>query len=108
VKRRRCRPPQTLQPLLDYDENQVTLRRSRHVSFTEDVGERFAGTAGRCCTLRTRMIWKWLAKAYDGFLHTADRPTLIRVNSHIGLRISHKQDTTPLTANPSAMRKSGW
>jgi len=34
-----------------------------------------------------------LSKAFNGFLQTTDRPTLIRVNSHIGYGSPHKQDT---------------
>jgi transketolase len=41
-----------------------------------------------------------LAKAYNGFLQTTDRPTLIRVNSHIGYGSPHKQDTSAAHGEP--------
>ena len=41
-----------------------------------------------------------LAEAYNGFLKTKDRPTLIRVNSHIGYGSPHKQDTSAAHGEP--------
>ena len=41
-----------------------------------------------------------LADAYNGFLKTKDRPTLIRVNSHIGYGSPHKQDTSAAHGEP--------
>ena len=41
-----------------------------------------------------------LAKAFNGFLQTTDRPTLIRVNSHIGYGSPHKQDTNAAHGEP--------
>ena len=41
-----------------------------------------------------------LAKAFNGFLQTNDRPTLIRVNSHIGYGSPHKQDTNAAHGEP--------
>ena len=41
-----------------------------------------------------------LANAYNGFLKTKDRPTLIRVNSHIGYGSPHKQDTSAAHGEP--------
>jgi transketolase len=41
-----------------------------------------------------------LAGAYNGFLKTKDRPTLIRVNSHIGYGSPNKQDTSAAHGEP--------
>jgi transketolase len=41
-----------------------------------------------------------LADAYNGFLKTKDRPTLIRVNSHIGYGSPNKQDTSAAHGEP--------
>jgi len=49
-----------------------------------------------------------LAAAYQNFLNTNDRPTLIVVDSHIGYGSPHKQTPTKRTANRSAKPKSSW
>jgi transketolase len=41
-----------------------------------------------------------LSKAYNNFLQTNDRPTLIVVNSHIGYGSPHKQDTNEAHGEP--------
>ena len=41
-----------------------------------------------------------LCKAFNGFLQTTDRPTLIMVNSHIGYGSPHKQDTSAAHGEP--------
>ncbi len=58
--------------------------------------------SGRC--QRSEM----LARAFEIFHKTKDRPTLIIVDSHIGYGSPHKQDTMPLTANLWAKKKCGW
>ncbi len=76
-----------------YDENQVTLDGPANVSFTEHVGERFLGYGWNVLHVTDANDMQMLAKAFNGFLQTTDRPTLIRVNSHIGYGSPHKQDT---------------
>ncbi len=83
-----------------YDENHVTLDGPANVSFTENVGERFAGYGWNVLHVTDANDLEMLAKAYNGFLHTADRPTLIRVNSHIGYGSPHKQDTNAAHGEP--------
>ena len=46
------------------------------------------------------MIWRCCPRRYNGFLQTNDRPTLIRVNSHIGYGSPHKQDTSAAHGEP--------
>jgi len=83
-----------------YDDNQVTLDGPANVSFTEDVGERFAGYGWNVLHVTDANDLEMLAKAYNGFLQTTDRPTLIRVNSHIGYGSPHKQDTSAAHGEP--------
>jgi transketolase len=83
-----------------YDDNQVTLDGPANVSFTEDVGERFAGYGWNVLHVTDANDLEMLAKAYNGFLQTTDRPTLIRVNSHIGYGSPHKQDTSTAHGEP--------
>ncbi len=83
-----------------YDENHVTLDGLANVSFTEDIGKRFEGYGWNVEHVTDANDLDMLAKAYNGFLNTKDRPTLIRVNSHIGYGSPHKQDTSAAHGEP--------
>jgi len=83
-----------------YDENHVTLDGLANVSMTEDVGERFAAYGWNVLHVTDANDLPMLANAYHGFLKTADRPTMIRVNSHIGYGSPHKQDTNAAHGEP--------
>jgi transketolase len=83
-----------------YDENSVTLDGPANVSFTEDVGERFTAYGWNVAQVSDANDLHMLAKAYNGFLETTDRPTLIRVKSHIGYGSPHKQDTNAAHGEP--------
>jgi len=83
-----------------YDENHVTLDGLANVSFTEDVAERFTAYGWNVLHVTDANDLDMLAKAYNGFLQTQDRPTLIRVNSHIGYGSPHKQDTSAAHGEP--------
>ena len=83
-----------------YDENHVTLDGLANVSFTEEVGERFAGYGWNVLHVTDANDLDMLSKAYNGFLQTNHRPTLIRVNSHIGYGSPHKQDTSAAHGEP--------
>ena len=83
-----------------YDENHVTLDGLANVSFTEDVGKRFEAYGWNVEHVPDANDLEALAQAYSGFLKTKDRPTLIRVNSHIGYGSPHKQDTSAAHGEP--------
>jgi len=83
-----------------YDENHVTLDALANVSFTEDVGKRFEAYGWHVEHVTDANDLQMLADAYNGFLETKDRPTLIRVNSHIGYGSPHKQDTSAAHGEP--------
>jgi transketolase len=83
-----------------YDENHVTLDGLANVSFTENVGERFEAYGWNVLHVTDANDLQMLAGAYNGFLQTKDRPTLIRVNSHIGYGSPHKQDTSAAHGEP--------
>jgi transketolase len=83
-----------------YDNNRVTLDGPADWSFTEDVGERFQGYGWNVVHVTDANDLGALAKAYNNFLQTADRPTLIVVNSHIGYGSPHKQDTNEAHGEP--------
>jgi transketolase len=83
-----------------YDNNRVTLDGPADASFTEDVGKRFDGYGWNVVHVSDANDLGTLAKAYNNFLQTADRPTLIIVNSHIGYGSPHKQDTSEAHGEP--------
>ncbi len=83
-----------------YDNNRVTLDGPADWSFTEDVGERFQGYGWNVVHVTDANDLNMLAKAYNNFLQTTDRPTLIVVNSHIGYGSPHKQDTNEAHGEP--------
>jgi len=98
-----------------YDHNQVTLDGPASWSFTEDVATRFLGYGWNVTRVADANDLHMLARAYDTFLKTKDRPTLIIVDSHIGYGSPHKQDSfeahgEPLGADEVKLVKKfyGW
>jgi transketolase len=83
-----------------YDNNHITLDGPADWSFTEDVGERFHGYGWNVVHVTDANDVDALAKAYNNFLQTTDRPTLIVVDSHIGYGSPHKQDTNEAHGEP--------
>jgi len=83
-----------------YDANQVTLDGPAEWSFSEDVAGRFTAYGWNVLHVRDANDLDALAKSFDGFLATKDRPTLIVVNSHIGYGSPHKQDTNAAHGEP--------
>ena len=83
-----------------YDNNRVTLDGPAEWSFTEDVGTRFAGYGWNVTHVTDANDLDMLTRAYENFLKTDDRPTLIIVNSHIGYGSPHKQDTYEAHGEP--------
>ena len=76
-----------------YDNNKVTLDGPASWSFSEDVMTRFVGYGWNVTRVSDANDLDMLARAYQTFLETADRPTLIVVDSHIGYGSPHKHDT---------------
>ena len=83
-----------------YDANSVTLDGPADWSFTEDVATRFRGYGWNTTHVGDANDLDALATAFNHFLATKDRPTLIIVNSHIGYGSPHKQDTSAAHGEP--------
>jgi len=83
-----------------YDSNSVTLDGPASWSFDEDVGKRFAGYGWNVVHVSDANDLDQLSKAYENFLRTDDRPTMIIVTSHIGYGAPHKQDTNAAHGEP--------
>jgi transketolase len=83
-----------------YDNNRVTLDGPAEWSFSEDVMTRFAGYGWNVTHVTDANDLDMLARGYDNFLTSKDRPTLIVVDSHIGYGSPHKQDSYEAHGEP--------
>jgi transketolase len=83
-----------------YDHNNVTLDGPASASFSEDVATRFVGYGWNVTRVTDANDLDMLARAYEVFQSTTDRPTLIIVDSHIGYGSPHKQDTNAAHGEP--------
>ena len=83
-----------------YDHNHVTLDGPANWSFSEDVATRFIGYGWNVTRVTDANDLDMLARAFEVFEKTTDRPTLIIVDSHIGYGSPHKQDTNAAHGEP--------
>lgn len=83
-----------------YDDNHITIEGSTDLTFTEDVAARFASYGWNVVRVSDANDLALLTHAYETFLETHDRPTLIIVRSHIGYGAPHKQDTREAHGEP--------
>ncbi len=83
-----------------YDHNNVTLDGPASASFSEDVATRFVGYEWNVTRVSDANDLEMLARAFEVFQSTTDRPTLIIVDSHIGYGSPHKQDTNAAHGEP--------
>ena len=83
-----------------YDNNRVTLDGPASWSFSEDVMTRFVGYGWNVTRVSDANDLGMLARAYQTFLETRDKPTLIVVDSHIGYGSPHKQDSSEAHGEP--------
>ena len=82
------------------DNNRVTLDGPAEWSFSEDVMTRFKGYGWNVAHVTDANDLDVLARGYDNFLKSKDRPTLIVVDSHIGYGSPHKQDSYEAHGEP--------
>jgi len=83
-----------------YDHNHVTLDGPANWSFSEDVATRFVGYGWNVTRVADANDLEMLARAFETFQKTTDRPTLIVVDSHIGYGSPHKQDSNASHGEP--------
>src|SRR5947207_13080586 len=82
-----------------YDSNRITLSATTNVTFSEDVGARFAAYGWHVQHVEGMDV-----AAVDAALAAAraeeSRPSLIVARTHIGFGSPHKQDTVPAHGEP--------
>ncbi|HEX5442764.1 MAG TPA: transketolase [Pirellulales bacterium] len=76
-----------------YDDNSITIEGDTSLAFSENVGRRFEGYGWHVVHVADANDLDALTAAYQEFLRTDDRPTLIIVKSHIAYGSPNKQDT---------------
>ncbi len=98
-----------------YDNNHITIEGSTELAFSEDVAARFMGYGWNVTRVGDANDLDLLTSAYNFFLHTHDRPTLIIVDSHIAYGAPNRQDTKEAHGEPLgenevrlAKRSYGW
>ena len=77
-----------------YDNNHITIEGNTSLAFSDDVATRFIGYGWNVTRVGDANDLDMLCRAFDTFLSTNDRPTLIIVDSHIGYGAPNKQDTS--------------
>jgi len=83
-----------------YDNNRITIEGHTSLAFSEDVATRFIGYGWSVTRVGDANDLTMLDRAFDTFKKTADRPTLIIVDSHIGFGAPTKQDTHAAHGEP--------
>ena len=83
-----------------YDNNRITLDGPAKWSFSEDVMTRFISYGWNVTRVADANDLEMLGRAYETFLKTTDRPTLIVVDSHIGYGSPNKQDSSDAHGEP--------
>ncbi len=83
-----------------YDNNKITIEGHTQLAFSEDVASRFMGYGWNVIRVSDANDQETLARAFQTFLGTNDRPTLIIVDSHIAYGAPNKQDTSAAHGEP--------
>lgn len=83
-----------------YDNNKITIEGHTEWAFSDDVATRFIGYGWNVLRVGDANDLEMLERAVQTFHRTADRPTLIIVDSHIAYGSPHKQDTSAAHGEP--------
>jgi len=83
-----------------YDNNRISIEGATKLAFSEDVATRFIAYGWNVTRVGDVNDLEMLERAFRTFQATQDRPTLIIVDSHIGYRAPHKQDTKEAHGEP--------
>jgi transketolase len=83
-----------------YDNNHITIEGNTALAYSDDVATRFIGYGWNVTRVGDANDLEMLGRAFDTFLQTTDRPTLIIVDSHIAYGAPNKQDTSAAHGEP--------
>ena len=98
-----------------YDNNKITIEGHTEWAFSEDVATRFIAYGWNVTRVGDANDLDMLERAFRTFKKTADRPTLVIVDSHIAWGAPNKQDTHAAHGEPlgeeeirGTKRNYGW
>jgi transketolase len=77
-----------------YDDNHITIDGSTDLSFDEDVCKRFEAYGWHTQSVEDANDLNAVTRAIENAVAEDQRPSLIRVRSHIGYGSPHRQDTS--------------
>jgi transketolase len=83
-----------------YDNNRITIEGHTNIAFRDDVAARFLAYGWNVTRVGDANDLEMLARAFNVFKKTPDRPTLIIVDSHIGYGSPSKEDTPAAHGEP--------
>jgi transketolase len=83
-----------------YDNNKITIEGNTELAFSDDIATRFIGHGWNVTRVGDANDLEMLSRAIKTFLKSADRPTLIIVDSHIAWGAPNKQDTSAAHGEP--------
>jgi transketolase len=83
-----------------YDDNQITLSASTHITFTEDRARRFEAFGWHTQTVANGNDLEAIERALSAAQADQTRPSLILVRTHIGYGSPHKEDTFEAHGSP--------
>ncbi len=83
-----------------YDNNHITIEGSTNLAFRDDVAARFLSYGWNVTRVGDANDLDMLTRAFSVFKNTADRPTLIIVDSHIGYGAPTKEGTAAAHGEP--------
>jgi len=98
-----------------YDNNNISIDGRIEITYTDDVAARFQGYGWNVTRVGDANDLGLLVRAFEAFKASADRPTLIIVDSHIGYGAPNKVDTAAAHGEPlgedevrATKRAYGW
>lgn len=98
-----------------YDNNHITIEGDSDLAFDEDVGQRFEAYGWKVIKVRNAEDVAAVSEALDEFRETNDQPTLIIVNSLIGIGFPTRAGTHKAHSDApgeeeirGAKRSYGW
>ncbi len=98
-----------------YDDNGISLAGSTALSFTEDVGQRFAALGWQVLTVSEGNSIEAIDDALESARRETNRPTLIKVKTCIGFGAPTKEGTAACHGSPlgqeelnAAKERLGW
>jgi len=83
-----------------YDDNQITLSASTHITFTEDRARRFEAYGWHTHSVENGNDLEAIDRAIQAAQAETERPSLILVRTHIGYGSPHKEDTFEAHGSP--------